>query len=403
MTKSTESVKGRAAKYSTNGFKAVNAKKHGIFMNLKIWLIFAIIALVFIAGCAQQPPPVSPTVPPPVPPPVPPAPPIPPPIAPPPPGVLERSFEMGFVPIPTQPVTTQAWLDAWTLFGSNSDIVLEHANLNALEWAAFQNSSPQKTPSIDSLDFFSGMAGQKSLDMLIVVDPLNKVGREEISDLPPGFGANFGDQMVRTSFKNYAVYIAKNYKPKYLGLGSEINTYLKKRPSDADNFASILKETISEIRKVSPATKITSTFQYESLTGLVDGNPGWETFSKIEQEIDVVSITTYPSAWFNAPDDIPIDYFEKIKGKTSKKIIIAESGWPSGGASNFHGSAENQKRFVEKIPELAKKIDLVVWIWWFPHDWSGEGYPDFFKTMGLKTSTGEPKPAWQAWQKIRSG
>jgi len=85
---------------------------------------------------------------------------------------------------------------------------------------------------------------------------------------------------------------------------------------------------------------------------------------------------------------------------TSKPIIIAESGWPTGGSSEFHGSSENQKDFVAKIPELAKEINLKLWIWWFLHDWQGEGYPDYFKTMGLKTSDGQEKPAWKTWQQI---
>lgn len=40
-------------------------------------------------------------------------------------AITSRSFEMGFLPIPRQPLTTEAWLKAWKILGKNADFVLE--------------------------------------------------------------------------------------------------------------------------------------------------------------------------------------------------------------------------------------------------------------------------------------
>lgn len=315
-----------------------------------------------------------------------------------------RSFYMGFVAIPEQPVTTQAWLDAFELLKDNADFVLIHS---AVDWEKFVDSSQTErtaasTPNLETVNFLGLMSRQKNLKLFIVLDPLRTDNRDEIdTKLPSEVGVDFGDEKVRNAFKNYAIRIAKDYKPEYLGLGSEINTYMNKNPQDADNLVLLIEETIPLIREESPSTKITSTFQYEGLIGKIE-DAQWSLFEKVEPKIDLISITTYPSPWFNTPNEIPIEYYGQIKEHTNKPIIIAESGWPTGGESSFHGSEENQKEFVKKFPQLIKEIDVKLWIWWFLHDWQGEGYPDFFKTMGLSTSDGNEKTSWNSWQDIHS-
>ena len=117
-----------------------------------------------------------------------------------------------------------------------------------------------------------------------------------------------------------------------------------------------------------------------------------------EDKVDVIAITTYPSPWFNNPGDMPENYYTQLKQHTDKPIIVAESGWPSSGNPSYHGSLVNQNRFLERFIELTADIDLELWIYWFLHDW--DDIPDFFRTMGLRTSRGIPKPAWFTWRRI---
>ena len=82
-----------------------------------------------------------------------------------------RTFKMGFVPIPVQPLTTETWLSLWDLLEDNSDIVLQHANMRADEWIAFsQSPEGSQTGSIDSADFVIGFADMKGLEALIVIE-----------------------------------------------------------------------------------------------------------------------------------------------------------------------------------------------------------------------------------------
>ncbi len=314
-----------------------------------------------------------------------------------------RGFLMGTVPIPPQPLTNEGWINTFALLSDNAEIVLHHS---AIDWNKFiENSisprSADKTPNLEQTNFIALMAKQNNLKTFIVIDPLQS-NREELDAKAFGqAGLKFEDRSVPQAFRNYAVRIAQDYKPAYMGIGSEVNTYMLNHPQDTQFLTYTLRDIISEVKRESPNTIVTATFQYESLVGKADGQSQWNLLSQVEPYVDAVSITTYPSLFFETPDQIPADYYAQLKEHTQKPIISAESGWPSGGDAQYHGSPENQKRFVERLPQLTKDLSPKLWIWWFLHDWSGEGYPDFFKTMGLRTSTGEEKPVWTAWQQIQ--
>jgi len=324
--------------------------------------------------------------------------------------ISERSFELGFMAIPKQPITTDAWFNAFELLRDNGEFVLIHAHI---DWLDFVDSSDTvfeiRPQNLESTNFLSEMAKMYGLKTFIVIDPLEGTNREEIDAkarmLSPELSRLplFSDEKLRKAFKNYSVRIARDYKPEYLGLGSEINTYIAKNPEDAENLISLIKETIPLVKQVSPNTKITVTFQFDQLNGTsFSGKTQWDILASLESKLDLVAISSYPSLWFASPEEIPDNYYSQIKEHTNKPIIMAESGWPTAGAAQYHGSYENQNKFLLRFIALTKDLDLKLWIWWFLHDQPGDGYLDFFRTMGMRTSDGQEKPAWKTWQSIHA-
>lgn len=321
-----------------------------------------------------------------------------------------KALDMGCVAVPPQTlingeltITTSDWLEAFELMKNNADYVLHHTGI---DWAMFvQGSDIQRdaatTPHLESTNFIAGMAELKGLKTFIVLDPISQ-NREEID--PLAIGPDFNDGNVRNAFKNYAVRIARDYKPVYMGLLPEANTYITKHPDDADNIISLYKETYDLVKQESPQTIVTATFQLEAMAGAAGNNPQWEIIDLFEPKLDVIAVTTYPSFFFDNPDALPNTYYSQIAQHTSKPIIFAESGWSSGGDVQFHGSYENQERFLRRIVELTSDIDLRLWIWWFLHDQRieipGNPIQDWFKTLGLRESDGTAKLSWITWQEI---
>lgn len=311
-----------------------------------------------------------------------------------------RTFDMGTAAIPRQPLTTEGWIDAFDALGVNSDFILHHVKV---DWQLFQDSVFEgSTPTFEHLNFISAMAKQRGLRLFIVIDPLSSDRTIIDPDLPISVGQNFSAEKVRNAVKNCAIRLVRDYQPIYLGIFSEINTYLKNHSAETSAVVSLIEETRATIHASASSTIVTSTFQFELLNGKVNGTPQWEILQSIAPKLDAIGISTYPSLWFESPAAMPDNYYAELKTYSSKPVIVAESGWPSAGSSEFHGSEENQNRFLVKFLQLTSTIDLKLWIWWFFHDWEGEGYPDYFKSMGLKSSNGSDKPAWKTWQSVHA-
>ena len=308
-----------------------------------------------------------------------------PPSTPPPPSSTSRTFQMGFVPIPAQPLSTENWLAAFDLFKGSAEVVMHHVNF-----------APD---ALAGVDFISQMADRSGLKKFLVIDPLAS-DRQTFEANLKALGGSFADAEVRQAYKNLAVKLASTYRPAYLGLGSEINTYLAKNPNELANFVSLLGEVKTAVKQVSVATIVTLSVQYEELSGTTGKPAQWEMLRQLEAPVEAVAFTTYPSSFFSAPDKLPANYYTRIREYTAKPILIAESGWPTTGSSG--ASAANQTAFLNRLPELTHDLNIRLWIWWFPYDWAGDGYPTFFKTMGLRQSSGEPKPSWDSWVKINS-
>lgn len=303
-----------------------------------------------------------------------------------------RSFEMGNLPVPEQPITTESWIRTFDSIADGGEVVLTHEHV---DWANFVSSSdPADESGLAGIKFVSAMAEQRNMELFIVVDYR---GNDGTGFGGTALGEDFSDPEVRNAFKNFAVRLARDYSPKYLGLGSEVNTYMNLNSGDADNLRSLIAETRAAVKDAAPATIVTSTFQYEEM---IDKNE-WNYFDAVEPSVDMVAITTYPSLKFSSPSAIPENYYKQVRSHSSKPLIIAESGWPSEG-TNYHGSEANLDAFLDRVVELNSGNDLKLWIYWFVHDWAGEEYGDYFKSMGLKKSDGTPKSAWEIWKRIGS-
>lgn len=112
------------------------------------------------------------------------------------------------------------------------------------------------------------LARQNDLDTIFVLDALNGLDCCEFDGLPFGWEASFANPDVRMAYKNYAIWVAQNFKPRYLGLASEINTYMDAHPEDAPNFISLYHEIYALIKAELPKTQVFVTFQWDDLNNM---------------------------------------------------------------------------------------------------------------------------------------
>lgn len=204
-------------------------------------------------------------------------------------------------------------------------------------------------------------------------------------------------------YKNNIVHFADKEKPKYLGLGNEMNYLYEQKPESYQKFASFFNETYDAVKKVSPDTKVFVTFQLEHMKGLRGGLFGgkndttktdWAALDDFAKA-DLFSFTTYPGIIYDNPTDIPANYYSEIQTHTKKKIAFSEVGWASNlKVTGYTSTPEEQKTFVETFASMMNEVDPEFATWPFLYD-QKIGEP--FKSMGLKDSSGNKKPAYDAW------
>src|SRR5689334_13686154 len=141
----------------------------------------------------------------------------------------------GFFPSPAE-VNIESVFKTFEDIGKHGDFVLIQQNA---KWEDFVNSVDGESQTRTDLINQVKLAHQNNLEYIFVLDALNGLNRREFAGLPAGWDANFANPDVRSAYKNYALWVVRSFHPHYLGLASEINTYMDAYPDDAKNYLSL--------------------------------------------------------------------------------------------------------------------------------------------------------------------
>jgi hypothetical protein len=323
----------------------------------------------------------------------------------------------GFYPSPPE-VTFESVLQTFKGMAEHGDFVLIQQNV---DWESFaqgvDGESQQRTDIINQVT----LARQNDLDTIFVLDALNGLNRREFFGLPSNWDASFANPDIRKAFKNYTLWVARNFQPHYLGLASEINTYMDAHPDDAQNFISLYNEIYVLVKAESPDTQVFVTFQWDDLNNMFpqpeEGDrqrlsPNWEQIEAFEPNLDVWAISSYPYFIFPTGADIPADYYSPLLSRTSKPVAFAEGGFSTVAFNQRTNTPEDQVAYLNAIHEQLGPR-LAFWVNTLLSDFNIDSYakemekqgrnPDDaqmlgnFAYIGLLEFDGTPKPALEVW------
>ena len=199
-------------------------------------------------------------------------------------------------------------------------------------------------------------------------------------------------------YKKLTIAFAKKYKPKYLGLGIEVNSVYEKNPKVFEEFVSFYNEVCDSVKVVSSETKIFTVFQLEKMKGLSmweieKSKAHWELIDKFKS--DIIAFTTYPGLFYKDPLKIPKDHYSEIKLHTKKPIAFTEIGWHSKASpKGWESSEKEQAEFIKLFFNLTKELDTKIAIWSFMYD---PNSIEPFDSMGLIKKDETKRLGWSAW------
>lgn len=328
----------------------------------------------------------------------------------------------GFFPSPPE-VTLQSVLQTFKDSSRHGDFILIQQNAS---WEDFLNGVEGESQTRTDILNQVKLTRQNHLETIFVLDALNGLNRREFIGLPEDWEASFANPNIRAAYKNYALWVVRSFHPRYLGLASEINTYMDAHPDDAPNFISLYNEIYTLVKAESPKTLIFVTFQWDDLNNMFpqpeEGNrqrrqPNWEQVEAFEPNLDVWAISTYPYFIFGTQAEIPADYYTPLLARTDKPVAVAEGGFSSLAFGTVQGSPEGQVAYLNTIhTQLGPR--LAFWVNTLLSDFNIDSYAEQMKKdgrdpqdaqalgafayIGLQNADGSPKPALEVWDKFQA-
>ena len=323
----------------------------------------------------------------------------------------------GFFPSPPE-VTLESVFKTFEDMGKHGDFVLIQQNI---KWEDFLSSVDGKSQTRTDIINQVFLARQNNLEYVFVLDALNGLNRREFSGTPSDWDASFANSSVRTAYKNYALWVVRNFHPRHLGLASEINAYMDAHPEDAKNFISLYNEIYALVKAESPETQIFVTFQWDDLNNMFpqpeEGNRqkfdvNWEQVEAFEPNLDVWAISTYPYFIFSSGEEIPPDYYTPLLSRTDKPVAIAEGGFSTEIFNNLTTTPQDQVAYLNAIHDQIG-LRLTFWVNTLMSDFNIDSYAKEmqnpkdaetlgnFAYIGLQNFDGSPKPALEIWDSFR--
>lgn len=311
-----------------------------------------------------------------------------------------RTFAMGVSSLPTE-LNQDSYADAFDLAAQAGEVILIQRTPPWQEMLSGTVSQDTANATQREID----LARKHDLDLFVAIDPTDAAtGRSSLAGLPAELrGAGFADDRVREAFLAYARYVAENYRPAYLALGVDVNTYARQQPDDFPAFVSLYKEAYAAVKQLAPSTQVFPIFQFEELQGLLprDANaaPQWDLIDRFEPELDLLAVSSYPSAAFATAEEIPITYYAQLALHTRKPVAIAQMGFAP--ATDDVTKAESEQGdFLTRALDSAQRLSMPLVVWFVGQDLTYTAQPplDQLTHLGLKRIDGSPKATWLIWQ-----
>ena len=246
--------------------------------------------------------------------------------------------------------------------------------------------------------------GQVVAVMLDLTDGLNRAA--EAPELV-ALGRSLTESPVQAVVRQYAVAIARELSPAWLGLAAETN--LIRAIAPAPLYAAVRQTAnaaAADVRAAGSAAKLHVSVQVETAWGWVTPGNGYVGIAQDLADfpfLEVLGLSSYPYFVHSDPESIPLDYYARIRAEAGKPVLVLEGGWTSTTVGGNVSSPEEQRRYIVRHARLLEeaRAELVVQLTFTDLDLTV--YPVAagpFAFLGLVSTSLEPKPALEAWDSL---
>lgn len=270
---------------------------------------------------------------------------------------LERSYRMGFSHIPPRQTIPDV-IKTIDLFASRADAIIDHRDV---PWKHLLDGGTVDAYLEKDVRGLFRYYQSKKLDLILMVEPFDGLDRKRESPALLVLGKSVADADVQKAYLTYVEALAKEYKPRYMGLASEVNLLLDTLgPKPRAAMIQMVEKAATRVHAVSPGTKVYVSFQADYAWGRLATKgeyKGCEEAFRAFPSMQALGISSYPYFGWDEPSQVPEDYISRIRGSRKLPVIVDEGGWSSVSVGEFRGSPEKQAAWIKKLCSMMDGCD----------------------------------------------
>lgn len=300
-----------------------------------------------------------------------------------------------------------AGIDRWSL---RSEAAIIHEPLPWVDLLAGQ--TPQVILQRDKVELVAFLRS-KGLSLTFMLDLTDGLDRAAEDPALLAAGRSLAEPAVQALAVDYALAVETMLRPERLGLAAETNLV---RNIAAPQTYAALRETAQRIETALRETAARSqrfiSVQVERAWGGLGGNGA---FDGIDQDfadfpfIQALGLSSYPYFMWPQPEDIPADYYARLKGSRNLPVLVTEGGWTSANlaGSTIQSTPEKQARYIARHAGLLDSVAAVACFQLMFADLDLTALPapipaslPLFAELGLTDKAFTAKPALAAWDAL---
>ena len=318
-----------------------------------------------------------------------------------------RSYRMGFSAIPPR-LDFDLLVRALDMWSARADAAIMHISV---PWKGLLEGF--SADSLLTLDGF-GLAqyyASKQLSLTVMIDVTDGLNRAAEAPELVAAGRSITEPAVQQLYREYARAVAARLAPEYLGLAAETNLIRLAAPAPVyQAVVAMTNAAAAELRTQGTTAELYVSVQVETAWGRLQGGT---QFIGVEPDfadfpfIQVLGLSSYPYlGGFTEPEQIPLDYYTRVRGARSIPMLVVEGGWASESAGGFTTSPEKQARYIRRNAQLADAAGIIRWFQLSFTDLDTATFPDappiivLFATLGLVDTELRPKPSLTVWDSL---
>ncbi len=268
---------------------------------------------------------------------------------------------MGFSAIPPRAdePTLLAALDLWT---RRADAAIMHMSV---PYKALLSGTPAAeyvtTVDVPLANYYRA----KDLAITVTLDVTNGLNRSAEAPELVELGRSITEPAVQQAYREYALAVATIVRPDFLGLAAETNLIREAAPGPV--YAALVAMTNAAAAGIAATSPPRPVLFVSVQVEVAWGIPPQSGYRGVERDfadfsfVTALGLSSYPYFVYADPDQVPLDYYHRLRNGRSLPLLVVEGGWTSGNVGAIVSSPEIQARYFrrhERVLDSARAVAM---------------------------------------------